>query len=257
MMRSTDDAIERAKPREVAAIFHSDEALEAAVEALLLAGFDRADVDRLADLDEVRRRIGLIYVAHEELADVAQAPRQPVFMREDITATMAVVVGVLASVAGVAAAILVVASGGRTAAAVATALLAALIAGTIGALVTVRIFRPMRSKAVEPLTATRGLILLCQYCRFSDPLSMTPYLALARSAPAPSPPLQTPRSRRQRRPPEVHRRPRTRIWPTNNCAKRKCPHQPEAAAPTRGSSGSLCLNSRRRASRARQRNDRG
>ncbi len=159
MMRSRDDAIERAKPREVAAIFHSDEALEAAVEALLLAGFDRADIDRLADLDEVHRRIGLIYVAHEELADVAQAPRQPVFMREDITATMAVVVGVLASVAGVAAALLVVASGGRTAAAVATAVLAALIAGTIGALVTVRIFRPMRSKALEPLMATRGLIL--------------------------------------------------------------------------------------------------
>jgi hypothetical protein len=67
MMRSTDDAIERAKLREVAAIFHSDEALEAAVEALLLAGFDRADIDRLADLDEVHRRIGLIYVAHEEL----------------------------------------------------------------------------------------------------------------------------------------------------------------------------------------------
>jgi hypothetical protein len=51
MMRSTDDAIERAKVREVAAIFHSHEAIEAAAEALLLAGFDRADIDRLADLD--------------------------------------------------------------------------------------------------------------------------------------------------------------------------------------------------------------
>ena len=100
-MRSTDDAIERAKVREVAAIFHSHEALEAAVEALLLAGFDRADIDRLADLDEVRKRLGPVYVAHEELADVAQAPRQPVIMREDITLTMAVVVGVLASLAGV------------------------------------------------------------------------------------------------------------------------------------------------------------
>jgi hypothetical protein len=84
MMRSTDDAIERAKVREVAAIFHSNEAIEAAAEALLLAGFDRADIDRLADLDEVRRRLGLIYVAHEELADVAEAPRQPILMREDI-----------------------------------------------------------------------------------------------------------------------------------------------------------------------------
>jgi hypothetical protein len=159
MNRSTGDAIERAKVREVAAIFHSDEALEAAVEALLLAGFDRTDIDRLADLDEVRRCLGLIYIAHEELADVAQAPRQPVIIREDITATMVVVVGVLASAAGVAAALVVVAFGGGTAAAVAAALLAALIAGSIGALVTVRILRPMRSKALAPLMATRGLIL--------------------------------------------------------------------------------------------------
>jgi hypothetical protein len=159
MMRSTDDAIERANFREVAAIFHSREALEAAVEALLPSGFDRADIDRLADLDEVRKRLGLIYVAHEELADVAQAPRQPVFMREDVTATLMVVVGVLASIAGVIVALLVVAFGGGTAAAVAVALLAALIAGTIGALVTARIFRPMRSKALEPLMTTRGLII--------------------------------------------------------------------------------------------------
>jgi hypothetical protein len=159
MMRSTDDAIERAKVREVAAIFHSHEAIEAAAEALLLAGFDRADIDRLADLDEVRRRLGLIYVAHEELADVAEASWEPILMREDIALTMAVVVGVLASAAGVAAALLVVAFDGGTATAVATALLAALIAGTIGALVTVRIFRPMRSKALEPIMAARGLIL--------------------------------------------------------------------------------------------------
>ena len=61
----------------VAAVFHSDEALEAAAEALLLAGFDRADLDCLADPDEVRERLGLIYVAHEELADVPQVPRRP------------------------------------------------------------------------------------------------------------------------------------------------------------------------------------
>ena len=87
MNGSADDAIERTKVREVAAIFHSQEALEAAVEALLLAGFDRADIDRLADLNEVRKRLGPVYVAHEELADVAQAPRRPVIMREDITTT--------------------------------------------------------------------------------------------------------------------------------------------------------------------------
>jgi hypothetical protein len=65
MNRSTDDALERIKLREVAALFHSHEALESAAEALLLAGFDRADIDRLADFDEVSRRLGPVYIAHE------------------------------------------------------------------------------------------------------------------------------------------------------------------------------------------------
>jgi hypothetical protein len=114
MNGSADDAIERTKLREVAAIFHSQEALEAAAEALLLAGFDRADIDRLADLNEVRKRLGPVYVAHEELADVAQAPRRPVIMREDITTTFGVVVGVLAALGGLVAALVVVAFGGGT-----------------------------------------------------------------------------------------------------------------------------------------------
>jgi len=158
-MRSADDAIEHAKRREVAAIFHSHEAIEAAAEALLLAGFDRADLDRLADLDEVRERVGLIYVAHEELADVPQAPRRPLVTREDVTLTLVLVVSVLASLAGVVVALIVVALDGGTEAAVGAALLSALVAGGISAFITVRGLRPMRSEALKPLMAARGLIL--------------------------------------------------------------------------------------------------
>jgi hypothetical protein len=159
MNRSADDAIERTRVREVAAVFHSPEALEAAVKALLVAGFDRTDVDRLADLVEVRKRLGPVYVAHEELADVAQAPRQPVIMREDITATLALVVSVFAALGGIFAALVIVAFGGSTAAAVTISLLAALAAGAIGALVTIRILRPAQSKALEPLMAAHGIVL--------------------------------------------------------------------------------------------------
>jgi hypothetical protein len=159
MNRSADDAIERARVREVAAIFHSPEALDAAVEALLLAGFDRADIDRLAGLDELSKRLGPVYVGHEELADIAQAPRQPIIMREDITATLAVVVGILAAFAGVIAAFVVVAYGGGTTAAVTGALLAALVGGGVGALLTVHILRPARSRALEPHMAARGIVL--------------------------------------------------------------------------------------------------
>ena len=159
MKGSADDAIERTRVREIAAVFHSHEALEAAVKALLFAGFDRADMDRLADLVEVRKRLGPVYVAHEELADVAQAPRQPIIMREDITATLAVVVSVFAALGGIFAALVVVAFGGSTAAAVTIAALAALSAGAVGALLTIRVLRPAQSTALEPLMAAHGIVL--------------------------------------------------------------------------------------------------
>jgi hypothetical protein len=159
MHRSADEAIERTKVREVVAIFHSEEALEAAAEALLLAGFDRADLDRLADLDEVIKRLGPVYVAGEELADVPQAPRQPVIMREDITLASAVAVAVAASLGGVFAALIAVAAGSGTSTALVAALLMALVAGSIAALVADRFLRPAQSKAVEPIMAARGLVL--------------------------------------------------------------------------------------------------
>jgi VIT1/CCC1 family predicted Fe2+/Mn2+ transporter len=159
MNRSADDAIERIRVREVAAIFHSQEALEATVRELLVAGFDRADMDRLADLDEVRERLGPAYIAHEELADIPQAPRQPVITREDITAARAVIASVFAALGGVFAALVVVVFDGGTAAAVTIALLAALAVGAIASLLTIRILRPAQSRALEPLMAAHGIVL--------------------------------------------------------------------------------------------------
>lgn len=156
---SSDGAIERAKAREVAAVFHSPEAVEAAAEDLLFAGFDRADIDRLGDIEDVRKRLGPVYVAHEELADVPQAPRRPIIMREDVTTTFMVVVSLVASAAALAAAFLVIASRGGTAAAVIAAVLAALLAGSLAAIITARVLRPPQSKALEPLTAAHGIVL--------------------------------------------------------------------------------------------------
>lgn len=159
MNTATDDALELARVREVAAIFHSHDALEDAVEDLLLAGFDRADIDELSDLDEVQKRLGPVYVAHEELADLPQAPRRPAIVTEDIAVTLVVVVSVAASAAGLGAAFAATASGTATAWALIVAVLAALAAGGIAALLTLRVFRPPQSRALEPLMAARGRVL--------------------------------------------------------------------------------------------------
>ena len=51
--RIFDTVLERARVREVAGIFHARDALDAAAHELLLAGFDRADVDVVASLDQI------------------------------------------------------------------------------------------------------------------------------------------------------------------------------------------------------------
>ena len=93
--QNTSDAVlERARVREVTGVFHSRQALDAAANELLLMGFDRADVDVVASLDEIRKRLDVPYVAAEELADVPQVPRRPLIAAEDITVFKVVVAGV-------------------------------------------------------------------------------------------------------------------------------------------------------------------
>jgi len=159
MSKSHDEVLDRAKVREVTGVFHSMAALDAAANALLLAGFDRADIDRVASFDEVLNRVGAVYVAPEELADVGRAPRQPFIAREDISTTVIVAASVLGSAAALAAVFAVVASGGGWAPAIAAAVVAAGVVGGVGTLLIARYLRRERSRGLEPHMAARGLIL--------------------------------------------------------------------------------------------------
>jgi hypothetical protein len=113
MIGSLDEVIERARVREVAGVFHSYDALDAAADDLLRAGLDRADIDVIGDLREVHARIGHVYVAPEELPDVPLVPRSPYAAREEAAVAISVVAGVLACVGGFTVAYGVVASDGR------------------------------------------------------------------------------------------------------------------------------------------------
>ncbi|MDB5396245.1 MAG: hypothetical protein JWM91_3751 [Rhodospirillales bacterium] len=131
----SDTVMETVKAREVAGVFRARGPLEAAADELLLAGFDRADIDLMASPDAVREKLGGIYVAAEELPDIPGVPRQAYVARDDAAGTLAVVAGTLGSVAATAAAFAVVASGGALAIALAAAAASgatALIARQIG-----------------------------------------------------------------------------------------------------------------------------
>jgi hypothetical protein len=159
MSTKSDQVIERTRVREAVAIFSSRGELDAAVDALMLAGFDRADIDIFADLDEAQKARGPDYVATEELADVSRVQRRPFLAADDITGSTAVVTGVFAALGGMIAWYAVLASGAGTMAAVAAALAAAAVTGGIAALLNVRRLAGRRRAKAPEGHMTSGLVL--------------------------------------------------------------------------------------------------
>jgi hypothetical protein len=156
-MASSDTVLERRKVREVTGVFHSRKRLDSAANELLLAGFDRGDIDVLGSLTEIPKRLGPVYVAAEELPDIKRAPRRPLLVRDDITVANIVVASLVGAICGVAAAYMVLASGNSDAAAALIALLVGLAGAAIAFLVMTRIFR--KEESLSELAARRGLVL--------------------------------------------------------------------------------------------------
>jgi hypothetical protein len=155
---SSPDVLERTKVREVAGVFHSRRAIEAAFEDLLLNGFDRADIDRLASLDEVRRRLK-VNVSPEEAADLTPTPRRPIFAPDDITTGIAVTGSLVGAAVGIAVVFVVLASGGDGGSAGIAGTLAGIGAGWIGALLLARMFRRDQLRGLDWIEFDRGVIL--------------------------------------------------------------------------------------------------
>jgi hypothetical protein len=145
--------LETVKVHEVAGVFRSREDLDGAVDDLLLAGFDRADIDLMASRDAVREKLGKIYIATEELPDIRSVPRQAYVARHEATGALVLVAGVLTTVGVTAAALSIVASGG----ALALALAASAIGGT-GVLIARHLGRE-RAKELETQMTAGGLVL--------------------------------------------------------------------------------------------------
>jgi hypothetical protein len=150
--------IERMRVREATGVFRSRGDLEAAVSALLLAGFDRADIDILADAETVRQRLRTIYVAREEMADVPYVPRRAFMAREDVALAIAGVGGILIYIGATLTALGVIASGGALGWATAAATVIA-AAGGIGASFITRFLERQQLQELESAALTGGLVL--------------------------------------------------------------------------------------------------
>ena len=157
-MSTSDAVIERVRVREAAGVFRSREALEAAAEALRLAGFDRADIDVLADADAVRQKLRAPYIAAEDLADVPHAPRRAFMAREDVALAVAGIAGILIYIVATVAALAILSTGGAWVwATVVAAGIAA--AGGIGASVVIRFLERQQAEQLEDNAIADGIIL--------------------------------------------------------------------------------------------------
>jgi hypothetical protein len=155
---SKSDVLERTKVREVAGVFHSPKALEAAIEDLRSAGFDRADIDRLAGLDKVYKRFNT-YVAAEEMADLTPTPREPIFTRDDITLGVVLTASLAGAAVGTTVALIVIASGGDGWTAGIAGALLGIGAGGVVAPVLARLFRRDQLRGLDWMQFERGIVL--------------------------------------------------------------------------------------------------
>ena len=158
MKPEADEILEQSVVREVAGIVRTPKILDDVVEALEHAGFDRADIDVMADCETIRDRFGTIFIPVEELADVPGAPRGAFIQRDDVSMVRVGATGVLFYVGATVAALSIVASGGSLAAALAAAAAAGAASGGIGALAT-RFLTRERASMIETMMMESGLVL--------------------------------------------------------------------------------------------------
>src|ERR1700722_2320749 len=158
MESKTDDMVEQRVVREVAGVVRTPEVLEKVVDALELAGFDRADIDVMADVETIRKRFGTGFVPVEEFADVPGGPRRAFVHSNALSMARATAFSVLFSIGATVAAMGVVASGGGLAAALAAAAAAGRAWGGAGGLATRHLGRD-RAKLIETMIMEGGLVL--------------------------------------------------------------------------------------------------
>lgn len=142
--------------REAVGVFANSDSLEAAVDALEVAGFDRAAVSVLASEPTIKERVGHIYRSVREAEDDPRAPQAAFVSTDSRTEGEAAIVGIPAYVGGTAGAI--AASGGAFAATIAAAIAGGVAGAGLGALLARVIAHHHRDRVLEQL-AEGGMVL--------------------------------------------------------------------------------------------------
>jgi len=125
--------------REAVGVFHDESALQGAVDELLLAGFDRANLSLLASAHAVEEKLGHKYDKVAEVEDDLSVPRAVFIGKDSRTEGETAVISGLAYVGAIGTVGAIVASGGT----VGLAILGAAAAGGLGGLIGAALARFM------------------------------------------------------------------------------------------------------------------
>jgi hypothetical protein len=159
MQGSSDDILEKVRTREVTGVFHSRKALDAAVQELLVTGYDRADIDVSASPDEVQRRLNYRSILPEDLADVPTALRQPFVGEDDVLTTGAVVGSVFGCACALAIEYYLVTRNIGQLSVIIFAAVCGFVAGGVAVFWVRRRLRRERALGLERLSEAQGLLI--------------------------------------------------------------------------------------------------
>ena len=120
--------------REAVGVFHDADALRSAADALMLNGFDRADLSVLASETAVRDKLHKAYTA-AELEDDPRVPHVAYFAGDSLTELKAAIIGGPFFIGAVAAGGATIANGVSLTGTITAAVVAGGLAGALGAIV--------------------------------------------------------------------------------------------------------------------------
>jgi hypothetical protein len=159
MHASSDDILEQVSSREVTGVFHSRKALIDAADDLLIAGFDRADIDVSASFDELQRRLNYQSIPPADLSDMPTAARQPLIDQADVMTTDAIVGSLAGCIGAVAMAYFLIIRGMAPLSVGIVSVLTGLIVGGVAVLVVRRRMERERVRGLEKLAEAHGLLI--------------------------------------------------------------------------------------------------
>jgi hypothetical protein len=155
----SDNILEQVRSREVTGVFRSRKALIDAADDLLVAGFDRADIDVSASFDELQRRLNYQSIPPADLADIPTAARQPLIDQGDVLTTDAVVGSLAGCIGAVAMAYFLIIRGMAPLSVGIVSVLTGLVVGGVAVLVVRRRLQRERVQGLEKLAEAHGLLI--------------------------------------------------------------------------------------------------